>query len=63
MCIRKKMRESIKTKYNSINNFCKVHNLNQSDINKFLVGRKDFTLSKLILILEKLDLKIELSSI
>jgi predicted XRE-type DNA-binding protein len=63
MCIRKEMRAAIKIKYNSINNFCKVHNLNQSDINKFLVGRKDFTLSKLILILEKLDLKIELRNI
>ena len=58
--IRFSLRVAIKKKYGSVNNFCEVHEINQSDLNKFLVGRKDFTLKKLTKVLDCLDLKLVL---
>jgi DNA-binding Xre family transcriptional regulator len=56
--IRTSLRVAIKKKYGSVNSFCKAHEINQSDLNRFLVGKKDFTLSKLVKICDCLELQL-----
>ena len=57
--MRKKLRSMIEDKYISVRNFSHMFGFDQSDLNKFLVGRKDINTAKLFKILEALEAKIE----